>query len=283
MDPQSQFKDRYEKYVQQRNSQMLNTVNIPPSSKKFSPNKFYVLGIILGILVIAPIGAFLFLSDQLNNPTQNTVSVEEKSLTSLSSNDEIDREMQKIWGPYYEQAKNDPKLRTAASENIQLRQAALKAGVSNSKISSAENTSYQEVQNKTEENLEKQVVNSRTIDFVSVFKNPLSTNYEQEASKAVDTLNQIRAQTTQGKNLEEAYAQVKNSASFDPTIKLFTNEYITKNSGWNPLFKDAIFMLKPGQTSQVLVSPGGAIILAYVKEANDSKYDTVNQYINNSK
>jgi hypothetical protein len=42
-------------------------------------------------------------------------------------------------------------------------------------------------------------------------------------------------------------------------------------------------MLKPGQTSQVLVSPGGAIILAYVKEANDSKYDTVNQYINNSK
>jgi parvulin-like peptidyl-prolyl isomerase len=283
MDPQSQFKDRYEKYVQQRNSQMLNTVNIPPSSKKFSPNKFYVLGIILGILVIAPIGAFLFLSDQLNNPTQNTVSVEEKSLTSLSSNDEIDREMQKIWGPYYEQAKNDPKLRAAASENIQLRQAALKAGVSNSKISSAENTSYQEVQNKTEENLEKQVVNSRTIDFVSVFKNPLSTNYEQEASKAVDTLNQIRAQTTQGKNLEEAYAQVKNSASFDPTIKLFTNEYITKNSGWNPLFKDAIFMLKPGQTSQVLVSPGGAIILAYVKEANDSKYDTVNQYINNSK
>lgn len=284
MDPQSQFKDRYEKYVQQRNSQMVNTANIPPSPpKKFSPNKFYVLGIIIGVLVIAPVGAFLFLSDQLNTSTQNTVSVEEKPLTGSSTKAEIDREMQKIWGPYYEQAKNDPKLRAAAAENIQIRQAAIKAGISNAKIASTGNADYQEVQNKTEDSLEKQVVNSRTIDFVSVFKNPLSSNYEQETSNAVDTLNQIRAQTTQGKSLEEAYNQVKNSASFDPTIKLFTNEYVTKNSNWNPLFKNAFFMLKPGQTSQVLVSPGGSIILAQVKEANDSKYDTVNQYINSSK
>ncbi|HMS22921.1 MAG TPA: hypothetical protein PKA38_04150 [Candidatus Levybacteria bacterium] len=284
MDPQSQFKDRYEKYVQQRNSQMVNTANIPPSSpKKFSPNKFYVLGVIIGVLVIAPVGAFLFLSDQLNTSTQNTVSVEEKPLTGSSTKAEVDREMQKIWGPYYEQAKNDPKLRAAAAENIQIRQAAIKAGISNAKIASTGNADYQEVQNKTEDSLEKQVVNSRTINFVSVFKNPLSSNYEQETSNAVDTLNQIRAQTTQGKSLEEAYNQVKNSASFDPTIKLFTNEYVTKNSNWNPLFKNAFFMLKPGQTSQVLVSPGGSIILAQVKEANDSKYDTVNQYINSSK
>ena len=284
MDPQNQFKDRYEKYIQQRNLQMENTANIPPpSSKKFSPNKFYVLGVILGFLVIVPVGAFLFLSNQLNTQTQNTVSVEEKSLTSSLTKAEIDSEMKKIWGPYYDQAKNDPKLRAAAAENIQIRQAAIKAGISNSKISSTEDASYQTLQNKTEDSLEKQVVNSRTIDFVSVFKNPLSDTYDKDASEAVDTLNQIRALTTQGESLEEAYNQIKNSASFDPTIKLFTNEYVTKNSSWNPLFKDAFFMLKPGQTSQVLVSPGGSIILAQVKEANNSKYDSVNQYIDSSR
>lgn len=283
MDPQEEFKKRYNAYITQRSSQVTpSTPAAPPKSKKFSPNKFYFLGIIVGLLIVTPVASYLFLANRLATPSSKTASTDLVA-KNQPTEQEITQEMQKVWGSYYEQAKNDPKLRASAKRNIMLRFAAVKAGVTNSSIASNEDATYSQIQNETITQLEKKVVNSRTVDFVSVFKNPLSSDYEKNKTSAVSTFNEIKTLVDEGKSLEEAYGEVKSSTGFDRDIKLFQDEYVTGDSNWNSLFKDALFALKEGETTEVLVSPGGSIILAQVKSATDTQYENVNEYLNTVK
>lgn len=274
MDPQQDFKSRYDKYIAGRNQTVSGSSSTPPKKRTFSPNKFYFLGIFVGILLILPV-TYLYLSNQVKQSDTTQVASTPSAITDA----QIDTELKQIWGPYYAQVKDNPTYIAQAKKNIQIRTAAKKEGIGTSSIASSDSKNYAAAQNQLQNTVEEEVVNSRTINFVSVFKNPLSPDYARNKTLAVNSLEKIQSLIEQGETMEDAYNQAKRTPGFDQSVRYFSNEVVTKDSGWNKQFKDAIFALQPGQTTPIVISPGGSFMMGTVTAANNSPYNSLNAWL----
>lgn len=283
MDPQQQFKERYNSYIEQRNSQVgPASSSPPPSPKKYSPNKFYVLGVIVGLLIIAPVVSYLFLANKVSNPSSKVAENSQTSITQPSEQD-IDVEMQKIWGSYYEQNKNNPKLREIAKQNL-IKQRIVQQGLSQNKIqmSSIASDNPLEQAQREEDILQQNVLTSRTLDYAFVFLNPESPTYETDANKVKFSYDLLKKYIAEGKTMEQAYDLAKTDPGFFDRITITNNKVAYKNS-FDKTISDKIFTYKKGQTTDIIDSGGGTFILGDITDSNDTPYATMDEWINAQK
>jgi len=285
-DPMSQFKERYQQYVETKAPTSPPVMNSSGGKSFF--NKFYVQGLIVGVVIVIS-GVLVYLNFKPSDQNNNTaVKPTPQPLTQIPtqtprkieiSESLIDAEMQERWGSDYEKNKNDPTLREVAKQNL-LRKKLLEDGlvannVSFSSVASIEDPGIQEY--KSQEALKKQVVTSRTIDEVAAYVDPQSKNYETNRKKALASLGRIREDLAQGISIDDAYEKEKKSSEFYPDLRVLKDEWISKKSGMLKPFLDTLFTLKTGDVSEVLDS-GGSIRLMKVTNAVDSKYDSIDDW-----
>lgn len=264
MDPQDQFKQRYNNFIAQRQQQVTGVNN--PQSKTRSPfNKFYALGIIVGIVIILP-AVFLFLKQNSYNGSSGISSTN----ASISSS-ELTSELKQIVGSA--DAKTDPQIVKTAERNILMRRAAQKLGVLPASIASESKTNYALTQFSNQQALEKKVISSRTIDFVNVYITPVG-NYSSVQTDVSDNLTFIRNELIAGKSIKTAYASLVAKLGSDPKYRVEENFYLTKASGWNPVYVSALFAAKKGDITQVIDAKGTNYMVAKIKNAVDSKYSS---------
>lgn len=279
MNPQDQFKDRYQKYISERNQ----TINEPslqsPTRKTFGPNKFYVLGIFVGILLILPV-TYLYLANQMKQSSVPQVAEMPIGIT----NTQIDSELKTIWGPYYESAKNDLKLREAAKKNIELKNAAVNAGVTtSSKIASDETmSSYSEEQLKLRQDLTEKVVTLRKINGLTTFIGLIPNNqtaYNSTIQRAKTSMEAIRSlMLEKGLSLPQAFDEIKKTGGYYTKFNMQENITVTNASRWDQPFLGKIMSSKNNEISAVIQSYG-SLLLFQVLDAQDTPYKTVEEYL----
>lgn len=283
MDPQKQFRQRYNEYVSQRSSQIIPTnSSTPSSSKKFSPNKFYVLGIIVGLLIVAPVASYLYLTNKMTTGTSQVAENKRTTITKPSEKD-IDNEMMKIWGKYYEENKNDPKLREVAKQNI-IKERLIVQGIAENKIQmssiASDNPLDQEL--RSEDALKQKVLNNKTIDYAFVFINPDSSKYESDVEKIMYSYNLIKQYIAEGDSMEKAYERTKIDPNFYDRITITTDKIVYEDS-FDKTISDQIFKYTTGQTTNVIDSQGGTFILAHINNSNKTPYSTLEEWLNAQK
>lgn len=289
MDPKDTFKERYNEYLEGRDKQLagssLSKTSTPTKTRAFSPNKFYVLGIIAGLMIVGPVGAYLILSNQItqNAPPSQISSVNVKQVSNTQVTDaQIDQEMQTIWGQYYETAKNNPKLRAAAKKNIEIRQAAQKVGAISSKTASDETTSYQETQNQINKDLTEKVVTLRKINALSGFiaLNPDSPDtYTKNLAQAKTSLEAIRSlMVSKNESLPQAFSEIKKTGKYYTKFALQEDVTVTFDNKWDQPFLNKIMGSKANEVSPVIQS-FGSLLLFQVLTAKNTPYKTLDAYL----
>lgn len=282
MDPQEQFKERYKAYVSQRGvlvNASPSNVPPPPPPKKFSPNKFYVLGVIVGFLLLTPLVSYIYFVNKATPPSK-IASNEQQTTTSTQPTDaQINAQMQKIWGSYYDKVKNDPKYRDAAKQNL-INQQLIQNGLAqnNIKMTSVSGDTLSQQQQKEETLLMPKVLNNRNIDYAFVFVNPEDPNYDTNVAKINTSYNLLKAQISQGKTMQQAYTAVKSDPRFFKPIAITTSRLIYKNT-FEKSISDKIFTFTKGQTTDLIDSGGGTFILAHVNSANNTPYNTMDEWL----
>lgn len=252
-----------------------------PTQKKYSPNKFYVLGIIAGILIVAPAAAYLMLSHQLtqNNISQiSSVDVTPKTQITITES-EIDQEMKTIWGSYYTTAKNNPKLRAAAKENL-MRQKLINQGLSKNHISTSSVASSNQVEENLgkEDILKQKVLNSRTADYAFVFIDPSSTHFQANKDQITYSYTLLKRYIADGKTMQEAYDIAKKDPKFFKGITI-TNDKLLYQNSMDKTISQKLFTYTTGQTSDIIDSGGGTFVLAHITSSNPTKYATINDWL----
>lgn len=270
MDPQQDFKSRYDKYIAGRNQTISGSSSTPPKKRAFSPNKFYFLGIFVGVLLILPV-TYLYFANQVK-PTDTTQVASTDSIT----NAQIDKELQQIWGPYYNSVKNDPKYRELAKKQI-IQNNIINQGLKeNGIVFTAE--SEKDNPFKEENALATRVVNSMTIDFAFVFINPDASAYQSNVAKVTYSYDLIKSFISQGKTMQEAYDQAKKDKGFYSRITI-TNDKLAFEDSFDPSISKKLFTYKKGETTSIINSGGGTFILAKVRDTNVTPYATLNEWI----
>lgn len=268
MDPQDQFKSRYNAFVEGRKQQLQKVV--PPPQQKRSPfNKFYALGIIAGIIIILPI-TFLFLRQ---NTYKDTGSV--AGDPTVVSEQALDLQLREIWGKYYNQAKNDPKLREAAKKKL-IETRLIEAELRKSGITF---TASDEITNpfKVQEAVKAQTLTWRMVDYAFVFIDPTDIDYQSNKEKVTYSYNLLIEQLSLGKSMQASYNAVRNDPGFFQPITITLNRRAYKSTFDTPLSLE-IFKFKKGQYTGIVTS-GGTFIVADVTDSKDTPYTTLNQWL----
>lgn len=267
MDPQDQFKKRYEDFIAQR-QQVTTGVNNPQSKTRSPFNKFYALGIILGIVIILP-ALFLFMR-------QNTYNGSE--IASTDSTTELSNELKLMMGNTVSEAQSKPETLKRAQRNIKLKKEAQKLGVSLPQQIAASSTTGPQTYSLDEltlqKALEKKVVTSRTIDFVSTYVIPTG-DYKTVEAKVKSNLEFIRQELRSGRSVTVAYANLVKKLGQDPKYNVVQNAYVTPDSGYSSGFITALFKAKNGEVTQVIQSNGTDFMVAKVLGEVNTKYKSL--------
>lgn len=266
MDPQQQFKDRYKTFIEGRNQQIIKA-QAPPPQKRSPINKFYALGIILGIVIILPI-TFMFLR-------QNAYKGEQiASSPTVVSEEALDSQMKLTWGEYYDSVKNDPKIRANAKK--QLIEARLNATALNQPGTSSIVAESTTDPFKVQAEVKKKVLTWKNIDYAFVFIDPTTADYQSNATKITYSYNLMLKYLSQGKNMQEAYNMAKTDSGFFQPISI-TRNFLAYKETLDPSLSIPLFKYKKGQNTSIL-SSGGTFILAHINTTQDTSYSTLNQW-----
>lgn len=274
MDPQSQFKQRYEAFVNSRKEQT-QKANIPVSKSRHPFNKYYLFGLLIGALILLP-GLFVILKNNTQQGTPIPPAQAPREIAETVSDDEIYQELVAMVGIEAKEALNNPDLKSQARLNI-LKRRALQ------KISSTENTSVAQENTpinyslrllQTQLALEKAVVTSRTTDYVSAYVAP-NDNYTTQAKKVKENMEFIRSQMTQGKSVVQAYNALVQKLGADPKYNVSQNAYITKDSGYSSGFVTTLFKTDKGKVTPVIESNKTDFMVAKIINAVNTKYNNL--------
>lgn len=271
IDPQQQFRERYDKYVASQ-QELRGKAGTPAPTPGSKISKKVI--IFLGVVAIAFGGGALYALNVNNSGPQVATDNSAKTVTTSQVTDaEIDAELQKIWGPYYSQVQNDSKYRNAAKEQVKLQHAANKLGVNQSSVSSEGDS-----QVSLQDAVTAKVVNSKTVDIASIYR-ITGPNYAAVQKKITDSLEQIRQRVLQGQTIQSAYDKLKNTPGFYTPITIQNNVNVTQDSGWAPVFATAIFSLNVGQVTNVVNSGSGAYMVAQVVGENKTNYNSLQSFL----
>lgn len=302
-DPMSQFRERYQQYVETKAPSSPPVMNASGGKGFF--NKFYVQGLIVGVVIIGS-GVLVYLnfkpSTQNNvaaNPTPKPIAQVTQAPKKIEiTEDQIDAEMQRIWGTYYTEVKDNSEYRNEAKKKIQneiLVSNAVKTYAialtnedvtnkktsmfgSNSRIASTDNSSNPLVKDiLIRQELEKKVATWRIIDMAASFK-AQDSSFESEKKKALDSLDKIRTLLQSGKTMKEAYDEAKTSPDFDKGLTIEENVYVTKGMDWSPNFSNAIFGANKGDITHV-TSAVDSFMVAKITDGNNGQYNSYDDWL----
>lgn len=296
IDPQQQFRERYDKYVASQ-QELRGKAGTPAPAPGSKISKKVI--IFLGVLALAFGGGALYALNVNNSGPQVATDNPAKTVTTSQVTDaEIDAELQKIWGPYYNDAKNNPEYREAARQNI-LQQHAIENATKKYNISVSPQTvastqselfgnsnSIANVGSQdtavtqdllTQQAIEKKVVTWRTVDIASSFKS-YGPTFNIDKQKAIDSLSKIRTLLLQGKTMQQAFTLSRNTQGFDRGLTIQENVYVTKTSGWSPKFVNAIFSASTGNVTPVITSDD-AFMVARVTGENNTSYNSYAEWL----
>ncbi len=282
-DPMSQFKERYQQYVETKSPQTPPVIN--SSGGKGFFNKFYVQGLIVGVVIIAS-GVLVYLNfkpTEQNNtavkPTPQPIAKAPTPTPIQVSEDQITLELLRTWGSYYSKMKDDPKQIEDAKKRI-MKRVLVFAGASKNNIElssvASENPIIQE--QKAEEKLKLKVLSWRNIDYAYVFIDASVTKYKDFPEKAKSSYELIKKYLTDGKTMEEAYNLAKEDPNFFKSITLATDKTFFKD-GWDKDISEVLFKYKTGENTELISPPGGVYILAHINEANDTEFATMDDWM----
>lgn len=286
-DPQDQFRERYNAYINQRKSQAAPVIykDNPKKPKTFSPNKFYVLGIIVGLLIVAPIASFLFLSNKLTTQDNKVASNNQQTTNTGPSEQQINEEMKKIWGPYYEEVKNNKNYRELAKQKIIVRQLAEKNGLTSTTASTNED-SYINNSDDLKTALTEDVVSYRKINYLTTFIAPDPNDldeYNSTIEKAKSSLTKIRnLMIDENKSMRDAFAEIKSNRNNYSSFTLQEDILVTKENHMDEPFLSKVLSSHENEISPVIDSYG-SIFMFQVTEARNTPYATLNDFINAQK
>ncbi|MBP7832712.1 MAG: hypothetical protein KA035_02975 [Candidatus Levybacteria bacterium] len=276
MDPQSQFKQRYESFINSRKEQT-QKATIPAVKSHHPFNKYYLFGLLIGALILLP-GLFVILRNNTQQGTPIPPASQNPQVTAEAiTDDEIYQELVAMVGMEAKEALNNPDLKSQARRNILKRRALQKISSTEDNTSIAQedtpiNYSLNLLQ--TELDLEKAVVTSRTADYVSTYVAP-NNNYSAEAKKVKDNLEYIRTQMNQGKTVTQAYEALVQRLGADPKYNISQNAYITKDSGYSSGFVTTLFRTAKGKVTPVIESNKTDFMVAKIINAVNTKYNNL--------
>lgn len=266
MDPQQQFKDRYNKFIEGRNQQIVKA-QTPPPQKRTPINKFYALGILAGIIIILPI-TFLFLR-------QNAYKGERiASSPTEVSNEALESQMRLMWGSYYDSVKDNPKIRANAKKQLiesRLNATALNQPGSSSIVEESTTDPF-----KIQADVMKKVLTWRNIDYAFVFIDPTSPDYQSNVAKITYSYNLLLKYLSQGKSMQEAYDTAKKDSGFFQPITI-TRNFLAYKESLDASLSIPLFKYKKGQNTNI-ISGGGTFIIAHINDSKDTSYSTLNQW-----
>lgn len=271
MDPQDQFKKKYDDFLAQRKD-VVTGVNQPQSKTRSPFNKLYALGIIVGIVIILP-AVFLLLRQNTYNGTSEIASTEGATSTEIAA------EASQILGPAAPEFQNNPEVLKRAKRNVLLKKAAQKLGVSApQKIASETNeTPYAVEQLALEREVEKKVVTSRTVEFVSTYVIPTG-DYKTVEATVKTNLEFIRQELLAGRTVTVAYANLVKKLGTDPKYNVVSNAYITPDSRYSSGFITAFFKTKKGDVTPVTQSNGTDFMVAKTLNAVTTRFNSLSSW-----
>lgn len=268
MDPQDQFKKRYEDFIAQRQQATAGGTTQPKPRSPF--NKFYALGIMLGIVIVLP-ALFLFMR-------QNTYRGAEIASTDGTVNiSEINTELTLMNGISTTKEQSNPDVVKRAQRNLLLKKEAQKLGINAPQkvaASSDVTQNYALDQLTIEKEVEKKVVTSRTADYITTFVMP-SGDYKKIESQVKSNLDFIRQELRSGRSITVAYENLVKKLGQDPKYNVVQNAYITPDSGYSSGFITALFKTRTGDVTSVIQSNGTDFMVAKITKAVNTKYNSL--------
>jgi len=271
-----------------------------------SPRKYYgstmkffkiKLGYVVLLLVALSIPSTLLLVKQQQITTQQASGPNdsEKIVNGLEvTNEEINQRIKDEYGDSYQKYVNDAAIisqtknqllkekviqKEATRQNITISQTTINNAL---KEENRQDTYYNRtaIYNRLlEEAVKQAVISWRKIDAVTVFRNPLASNYTVLLNDAKNKLGQMREVILNGSSIESAYNQINTPK--DNSLILQQEVLVTKNSGWIKALYEPLFQLKNGDISEVVDSESGSLILAKIIDANDTPYDNFDSWYEN--
>lgn len=265
MDPQSQVKERYENFIKSR--QIQGNIQQPVnSSKPHHPfNKFYGLGLMLGVLILLPVTFVLLRSNTYDKGVSTTIS----SATNIS-----DQELTNELILMQQRNISDDQVKKQAIRNILLKRAAKKELAQ--QVASLD-SNYALSIFATESELEKKVVTSRTVEYVNVYIVP-DKNLITKQKVALENLTFIKNELQKGRNMKTSYANLVKKLGKDPKYSVVENAYITKESAFLPEYITAIFKLNKGGISPVINAKGTNYMVVKATNAVNTKYNSFSSW-----
>jgi len=255
------------------------------------------LGYVVLLLVALSIPSTLLLVKQQQITTQQASGPNdsEKIVNGLEvTNEEINQRIKDEYGDSYQKYVNDAAIisqtknqllkekviqKEATRQNITISQTTINNAL---KEENRQDTYYNRtaIYNRLlEEAVKQAVISWRKIDAVTVFRNPLASNYTVLLNDAKNKLGQMREVILNGSSIESAYNQINTPK--DNSLILQQEVLVTKNSGWIKALYEPLFQLKNGDISEVVDSESGSLILAKIIDANDTPYDNFDSWYEN--
>lgn len=280
----SQFRERYQQYVETKAPSSPPVMNASGGKGFF--NKFYVQGLIVGVVIIGS-GVLVYLnfkpSTQNNvaaNPTPKPIAQVTQAPKKIEiTEDQIDAEMMNSWGQYYYQLKSDQKLRDIAKTNL-TKKLLVQAGASkyNLDLSSIASDNPVQREQQSEDKLAKKVLSWRGIDYAYIYIDPTVSKYKDYPEQAIYSLNLIKSNLSSGNTFKEAYELAKKDSKFLKLITVYYDKVYYRND-WDKAVSDILFSHKKGENTDIISPPGGVFILAHINDANDTQYATMDEWI----
>lgn len=271
MDPNDQSRKRYDDFIIQR-QQATTGVNNPQSKNRSPFNKFYAIGVIVGIIIILP-AVFLLLRQNTYDGTSEIASTEGVTSTEISA------EAAQMMGNTSDFQSN-PEIIKRAKRNLLLKKAAKKLGVNSPQqiaSNSNEPSIYAVDQLALEREVEKKVVTSRTVEFVSTYVIPTG-NYKTVEATVKTNLEFIRQELLEGRSVTVAYANLVKKLGTDPGYNVVPNAYITPDAGYSSGFITALFKTRNGNVTSVIQSNGTDFMVAKTLNAVNTKFNSLSSW-----
>ncbi|MGE5041416.1 MAG: hypothetical protein ACM3IJ_00765 [Candidatus Levyibacteriota bacterium] len=278
MDPKQQFQQRYQEYVSKQ-----PTAYVTPKKAFF--NKFYVQGLLVGLVIVVS-GVLVYLNFKPGTPpppqANKIVAVPSPTpKAAITVTDaQIDLEMQRIWGEYYQKVKDDPKLKDLAKKNL-IKRLSLETAVSkyNIDLSSIASDNPGEKDLQSEQEVAKKVLSWRNIDYAYVYIDPTNPKYKDYPEKAIYSYSLIKANLEKGDSFKDAYTTASKDPKFFKPIVAYYNKLFFKND-WGKNVSQELFKHTKGQTTDLIApSAGGVYVLAYINDSNDTQFATMDEWI----
>lgn len=123
------------------------------------------------------------------------------------------------------------------------------------------------------------VVAWRKVSGLTAFRDPQDPAFENKSTQVKETLEFARNLILAGKTPDEALVEIKKNPRLDKGVALLSARRVEKSEGWTPQFKEAIFNLKTGEVSSVVVSSGGSFGVLKVLEIGGGNYNSYEDWL----